>query len=367
MKQDVKRLYDNQISQSKVSNDGIYIANISTGLINENILKVNQIISTITFLNDTMDIIMDQLRPLFSARRFLLSHMEMLIHHARIGLLLGQMQTDTAQIKEYLKINIMGKLIPSITDPVHLRQELLQINKQLPARLSLPEDQHGNVWHYYRFLTMNPVIHGGKLFLMIRIPPIDLDCIMNLYKIYNLPIYNHHIGKSLQYLLEGTNLAITKDKCTTILSDTESIKCFCALNTGLYHIDTSQWCVTALFFKDDDNIDSYCRLALSNITGQQANYLDQGLWAISVEMPVPMHVKCKDHSHVKTLEIPFTLINLQPACSAFSSVIKLPPYFKRYSTGFHVTLKSANLHIPKFTPSSFRVWTHFNLFNMTKP
>ena len=167
MKQGIKRLYDNKISQSKVLNDVISIANILRGLIYENRLKINQIISTITFLNDTMDSIMNQLRTLFSARRFLLLHMERLIHHTRVRLLLGQMQTDTAQIKDYLKIYIPGKLPPSITDPVLLRQELLQINKQLPTRLSLPEDPHGNVWHYYQFLTMNPVIHGGKLVLMI--------------------------------------------------------------------------------------------------------------------------------------------------------------------------------------------------------
>ena len=32
-----------------------------------------------------------------------------------------------------------------------------------------------------------------------------------------------------------------------------------------------------------------------------------------------------------------------------------------------MALKSANLHIPTFTPSSFRVWTHFDLSNVTKP
>ena len=163
----------------------ISIANISRGLINANIMKINQIISTITFINDTMDSIMNQLRPLFSARRFLLLHTESLIHHSRIRSLLGQMKTDTAQIKAYLNIHITGKLTPSITDPVHLRQELLQINKQLPARLSLPEDPHRNIWHYYRFLTVSPVTHGNKLVLMIRIPLIDLDSGMNLYKIYN--------------------------------------------------------------------------------------------------------------------------------------------------------------------------------------
>ena len=240
MKQDIKRLYDNQINQSKVLNDVISIANILRGLINENILKINQIISTVTFLNGVMDSTMNQLGPSFSARRFLFLHNETLIHHARIRSLLAQMQTDTTQIKEYLKFHITGKLTPSITDPIHLRQELLWINKQLPARLSLPEDPHGNVWHYYWFLTVNPVIHGGKLILMVRIPLISLDSVMNLYKIYNLPIYNHNIGKSLQYILEGTNLAITKDdKYAAIISDMEFIQCtladryFYALNTGL--------------------------------------------------------------------------------------------------------------------------------------
>ena len=175
---------------------------------------------------------------------------------------------------------------------------------------------------------------------------------MNLYKIYNLPIYNQHIGKSLQYVLEGTNLAITKDdKYAAILSDMEFIQCtladrhFCALNTGLSHVDTSQWCMMALFFNDNDKINSHCRLVLDNITRPKAHYLDQGLWSISVETPVPMKIRYKDSNHIKTLEPPFSLMNLQPACSAFSSVIKLLPYFKQYSSGFHVALKSENQHI----------------------
>ena len=165
---------------------------------------------------------MNQLKPLFTARRFLLLHMESLIHHSRIRSLLGQMTTDTAQIKAYLNIHITGRLTPSIAYPIYIRQEHLRINKQLPTRLSLPEDPHRNIWHYYRFLTVSLVTHGNKLVLMIRIPLTDLDSGMNLYKIYNLPIYNHHIGKSLKCQPEGTNLAITKDnKYATILFDTE--------------------------------------------------------------------------------------------------------------------------------------------------
>ena len=67
------------------------------------------------------------------------------------------------------------------------------------------------------------------------------------------------------------------------------------------------------------------------------------------------------------LQPPITLINLQAAYSAFSSDIKLPPYFKQYSKYFHVALKLENLHISKFSPTKFRIQTHFDLSNVTQP
>ena len=61
---------------------------------------------------------------------------------------------------------------------------------------------------------------------MIKIPLIDLDSSMMLYKIYNLPIFHHEKSKSLIYNIEENNLAVTKDnKYATISSDTEFIKC----------------------------------------------------------------------------------------------------------------------------------------------
>ena len=60
-----------------------------------------------------------------------------------------------------------------------------------------------------------------------------------------------------------------------------------------------------------------------------------------------------------------SMITLEPACSAFSSEIKLPPYFRQYPNGFDVALRSANLHIPKFNSTSFRIWNHFNISNLT--
>ena len=127
-------------------------------------------------------------------------------------------------------------------DPTHLKQELLKNSKQLPPKITLPEHPTINIWHYYRFLTVTPMVSGNQL--KIKIPLLDSDSTMTLYKIYNLPIYNPDIGKSLSYQLEGSNLDLPKDNSyVTILTEAEFIQCtlaqghFCSLNTGLYHND----------------------------------------------------------------------------------------------------------------------------------
>ena len=109
-------------------------------------------------------------------------------------------------------------------------------------------------------------------------------------------------------------------------------------------------CLTALFLKDNSKIDKECKLAVSSINGPQSNYLDEGICAISVTEETQMEVKCSDHTHVKTIKLPMTLINLQPACSAFSPKIKLPPYFNQYSQGFLVTLQAANICVQLCPP-----------------
>ena len=85
-------------------------------------------------------------------------------------------------------------------------------------------------------------------------------------------------------------MAITQDRnYVTILTESEFIQCilaqghFCSLNTALYHIDYSKWSLAAMFLKDNDRINKYCTLTMTNITGSQAMYLDQVSWAISVE------------------------------------------------------------------------------------
>ena len=122
LKQQVKELYDNQVDQEEILNDIISVANIARGLITQNIMKINDIIGTISSLNDTIGSIEEQLLPLFTARRFLFLHLEFLIAHSWVQEIIKQLQNDITLIRQFLDVHRTGKLTPVLVDPHHLRK-----------------------------------------------------------------------------------------------------------------------------------------------------------------------------------------------------------------------------------------------------
>ena len=107
---------------------------------------------------------------------------------------------------------------------------------------------------------------------MIRIQLLDTDSTMTLYSVYILPIYNPTIGKALSYRLERSNLAVSKDDSyVTILTEAEFIECtlaqghFCSLNSALYYIDYSNWCLVAMFLKQDIRVYKDCQWTSSHL------------------------------------------------------------------------------------------------------
>ena len=141
----MKQLYENQLDQTQILGEIVTITNISRGLINENRLNINMIIDTILSINETILNTKTHIQTLFTARRFLLLHSDFMTHHTRIRYLMKQMQHGMRLIREYLNIHSTGTLNPNIIDPIYLRQKLININKQLPTHLSLPENPRTNI------------------------------------------------------------------------------------------------------------------------------------------------------------------------------------------------------------------------------
>ena len=68
-----------------------------------------------------------------------------------------------------------------------------------------------------------------------------------------------------------------------------------------------------MFLEQNGRINKDCQLAVTNITVPQAIYLDQGLWAIPIDKPTQMEIRCSKVTQVKSLKPPITFVNLQPA------------------------------------------------------
>lgn len=373
IKDQVKTIYDNQVNQAKVLSDIITITNVSRSLINENRQLINGMIQTIITLNTTLKEIQNDLFILFTTRKFLLTYAETLIHTHRLHLAVNDLINDVKTMEQYMSMLSSGELNPNLITPDLLIKELLNIQKQLPPSIKLPEDPTQNIWHYYNFLSVSHTTHGNKIIVLIKLPLIDHDSSLDLYRIYNLPVFNPSLNKALTYQLETSTIAVTKDRnYATIPTESEFLECtlasghFCNLRSALYHMKTSKMCVISLYLKDKATIDENCEMNVVNITGPLALYLDQGTWAIATTDSEQMEVTCPLQKHVITIDPPLSMINLQPACSAFSSKIKLPPYFKKFSQGFPLAIKEANLHTPTFQPFDFRAWNSLDVSNLSE-
>ena len=374
IKKEVQTIYDNQVHQTEVLNDVISISNVSRTLINENREKINGMIQNIATIYTDLEEVKKDLQELFETRRFLLIYSEVVIHYNRLRVSTETLKSDINKVAQYLTMLNSGKLSPALIDPTHLQKELVSIQKQLPPTIILPEDPTHNVWHYYKYLSVNYIPFVDKIIMLVKIPLVDNQSSLNLFKVYNLPIYNPAIDKSVKYNIEGNSIAISTDNnYATLPSDTEFIECtlasghFCSLKSALYHMQSSKWCLTALYLKDNDLIDQNCDLTVSNVTNPEAIYLDEGHWAIATLKSDQMEVTCTTQKHVVSLNPPLTLVKLQPACTAFSSQLKLPPYFRKFSQGFATAIKEANLHNDQIETLNFRVWDSLNVSNLSIP
>ena len=372
IKRYVKTIYDNQMEQAEVLSDIVSIANVSRALINENRIMINAMIQIIDNLKENLQNIQEDLQTLFTTRRFLLIHGEILIHAHRLRVAIDALKADINNFEQYLMMLSSGKLNPALINPTQLKNELISIQKQLPPTIRLPQDPLENVWHYYKYLTVNYMPHVEKIIMLIKIPLVDNHSLLGLYKVYNLPVLNPGLGKSVKYNLEGHSLAVSHDlKYATIPTDSEFIECtlasghFCSLRSAMYHMHKTSWCLTALFLKNDQLVEENCEISVTNVTGSEVVYLDQGNWPIATTEPDQMEIICTALQHAIPINPPITSVNLQPACSAFSSKFKLPPYFRKLSKGFAHAIKEANLHTNDFIHINFRIWNSLNVSNFS--
>ena len=105
--------------------------------IHENRFNINNLIDSITFLNETSVNIHENIETHFVTRRFLLAHGEVQIYNQVLKVSLDELNNNIKHLELYLNVLIMGILNLAIIDPIQLQIKLANIQKELTPTLML--------------------------------------------------------------------------------------------------------------------------------------------------------------------------------------------------------------------------------------
>ena len=90
---------------------------------------------------------------------------------------------DIKHLHQHLNTLGSARPNPNIMDPINLITELINMQKDFSPTIALPENLADNIWHSYKYLTVGPVHHYYRLIMLTKIPLVDADSTVTLYKV----------------------------------------------------------------------------------------------------------------------------------------------------------------------------------------
>ena len=121
------------------------------------------------------------------------------------------------------------------------------------------------MWAYYPILSVSPIMMEGFLIVILSIPLADKSLQMDLYRAYNLSELHPELKIQFSHVLEGEYLTISMSQTYAAIPMSHEI-CICLaswghlciLNTALYLVDKTEWCMYVLFTRSPDLIREQC-------------------------------------------------------------------------------------------------------------
>ena len=179
-------------------------------------------------------------------------------------------------------------------------------------------------------MQVAPIMMEGFLIVFLLIPLVDKSLQMDLYKVYNLPVLHPDLQVQFFYALEGEYLVSTSHTYATMHTSHAIGICLasqshvCVLNTALYQVDKIEWCVYALFMRDQDLIREQCLVDSHIWPSNLALNLDGYIWVVSSLASFRLQVHCLKETHLELNVPPLTLICISNCCENYSNKIYIP-------------------------------------------
>ena len=241
------------------------------------------------------------------------------------------LQENVDKIYEYLRTMASHEVNPLVLPPEEeMRQNL---------RLQLPYDPDIDIWSYYSIMRVSPVILDDFLLVILTAPLVDQSLQMDIYKVHNLLALHPELNIQFTYQLEGKYLAIGKHGLYAALPSEPDIRIcmttsggLCMMNQALYPVERIEWCIYALFIKDEHKIAPFCMVETKIRYANLAVSLEGYMWAISSMATTKLHIRCLTDSYLEKITPPLKIIYIGNGCEGYSNAITIPAKSELTST-----------------------------------
>lgn len=357
IKRNVKRLSATQEGLKHVVRESLSILNVSRVRISENRQTINELEASLGQLDNQVQEVTAQLDNRLQTVEFMLPtylQLDGIVEELKHFIQNAFMSLEHLQLQ--LNMLTIGKLSPSIISPESLGTLLLDIQSRIPTPLKLPGDPKANLWHFYKLLTCSTVIDETRILVIVPIPLLDTHNDLEVFKVHNLPIpFNVSVeklpGMVAQYHLEAEAIAINKERTSFALLNAHELEgCskpmlgFCSIKSPVYPVSLNQFCIVALFMKDQEGVNASCKTMVNvNTVLPMAEYLTGGHWVISTAERLTFSIVCEDDKNRNFIDLrenrggevvvepPLGIIQLRMTCSATNEHLKLLTYFQEES------------------------------------
>ena len=205
-------------------------------------------------------------------------------------------------IYAYLRIMNSHRLDPTVMPVSQLRELLKYVQQEIEGspRLELPLELNSHdIQGYYNVIRVTALLTDDVLFIVMTIPLKDTSLQMNVYKVHNLPLIHPKLNISVTYELEGKYLATGHEGHHVSLPEEGELTMYllsqgglCKMNQAMYPSDKVDWCIWALFIKDERMVKRVCTYNIQKRNGNLAQSLGGYLWVISSIAAEKIQVRC---------------------------------------------------------------------------
>ena len=144
-------------------------------------------------------------------------------------------------------------------------------------------------------------------------------------------------------------------------------KHLCMFDKAIYPVESTNWCIYALFINDYDRIRRDCLLKTLARTTNLAYSLDGYLWAISALAADKLQISCVMETHIITIKPHLQIVDVGNGCEASSANIYIPTKSELTATLQSVARSQCFLdfNFNYTNASNFLVWYNFKFAKLT--